>query len=81
MKSLIERVELLYGEINPDALMKLDKKKATREASQDKWLACVLMQGTYKVYKPVLDGIDYDFTLGDDRYPDTMEEALDMFME
>ena len=41
----------------------------------------MFMQGANKNYKSLLNGIDNDFTLGDDRYPETIEEALQVMSE
>ena len=86
VKSLVERVELSYGELAPTTVAtrepkyKKDAGMAMKRA-RDKMVAYLFVQGANKIYKPLLKGLDNDYTLGDDRYPETIEEAMTVLTE
>lgn len=84
--SLIERVEASYGDIEPIAVAKKDSKyrKDTTKAiarARERMLAYLFVRGANKEYKPLVDGLNDDYTLGDDRYPETIEEAFEILTE
>lgn len=81
--SVVEMAEATYGPVNPiEAAKKLKLYSRDRDKAIDKtrrqMLAYLFMQNANQKYKPLLDGIHDDFTLGDDRYPDTIESAYEI---
>jgi len=79
--SLIERVELLCGEIEPTKPAERDKKhnknpSAVIDAEKGKMLAVAFVEGANKNFKPLLNDLEQDCSLGDDKHPATVEEAL-----
>jgi hypothetical protein len=54
-----------------------NNKKATLEKEKNKMLACMFMQGAqYQKYGGVLKQLKQDYALGDGKYPETMEQAV-----
>ena len=83
-KSTLEHVERSYGPISPVAAAEKDSeyeksKKKTTEKVAAQMSACVFMRGAdYKMYGPLLKELDNDYIFGDSKYPDTVEEALEV---
>ena len=86
-QSLIERVELSYGVIAPVGVAERNPKYSKAKdqekmvsVERDRLLAYLFVAGAKRDFKPMLRGLDNDYMLGDDRYPDTVEEALQVLM-
>jgi hypothetical protein len=83
-KSTVEHVERSYGPISPVAAAEKDieydkAKKKTTEKVAAQMLACVFMRGAdHKMYGHLMKELDNDYTLGDSKYPDTVEDALEI---
>lgn len=84
-KDLVEYMEHACGKLQPVALAELDPKyaKATgttrekiNENERKKMLACLLMEGAHKGFVPLLRDLENDYALGHDKYPETLEDAL-----
>ena len=80
-KSQVERVEETYGIIAPVKVAEknpkyVKEKNKTVEKERDRLLAYKFMVGANKYYKPMLKGVEEDFALGNDNYPASVEEAL-----
>ena len=80
-KSLVERVEVLHGEIQTVKIAEKDpnykkSKSATIVKEKEKWTAIAFIEGAEKRFKPMLKDLEQNYSLGDDKYPETMEEAL-----
>jgi len=82
-QSLVERVELLCGDIEPKRVAARDPKYAKSksqaamiEKEKGEMLAIAFMEGANKCFKPLLNDLEQDYSLGDDKYPNTVEEAL-----
>jgi len=81
LQSLVERVELLCGGIEPVKVAERDpkyakSKTATIEKEKGKMLAVAFVEGADKSFKPLLNDLEQDCSLGDDKCPATVEEAL-----
>ena len=46
------------------------------ERERQKVLACLLMEGAHRGFAPLLRDLENDYALGHDKYPETLEEAL-----
>jgi len=81
-KGLVEIVERTYGSIAPAEIAKKDNnyknetdKVLARE--RERMLACMFMDGAdKKVYGLLLKKLQDDYSLGDEKYPEDMQEAL-----
>ena len=80
-KGLIERVEALYGKIEPVKAAEREPKDSkdadkTLEDTKIEMLAHTFMDGTGRVYWPLLKDLEQDYSLGEGKYSATLEEAL-----
>ena len=82
--SLVEVVEKVYGMVLPVKIAERDRRynreRARVEAKERaKMLAVAFMEGADRqVYGFLCRGLSDDHALGDDRYPETMEDALEV---
>ncbi len=82
-QSLVERAENVYGELKPVVLAEkdptygssVDQRKIV-SSERGKVLAYVFMARAKKELKPLLHALDNDYALGDNKFPDSVEEAL-----
>jgi hypothetical protein len=80
--SLVELVERTYGPIAPVKVAEKDPtyssdQSAALERERSKMMACIFMQGAnYKKYGGVMRQLKQDFVLGDQKYPESMEQAV-----
>jgi hypothetical protein len=80
--SLVELVERAYGPIAPVKVAEKDPayssdQTAALEREKNKMLACMFMQGATRLkYGGVMRQLKQDFALGHDKYPETMEQAI-----
>jgi hypothetical protein len=80
--SLIELVEQTYGPFAPVTVAEKDPKykgneEATLERERNKMLACMFMQGaSHLKYGGVMRQLKQDYALGDGKYPESMEQAV-----
>ena len=81
--SVVERLEMAYDEIKPVGAAKTRPTKYKKDPTKtikeerDKMLAYAFMKGATKQYDELMKGLEDDFTLGSDRYPDTVQKALE----
>ena len=85
VKDLVENMEHTCGKLQPLALAEMDPKYAKaadttkekmNEQERQKVLAYLLMEGAHRGFAPLMRDLESDFALGQDKYPETMEEAL-----
>jgi len=80
--SLVEMVERSYGPVTPEEIAKKDVKyKKDKETimarERDRMLAFMFMDGADKqVHGFLLKKLQEDFSLGDDKYPEDIQKAL-----
>jgi hypothetical protein len=79
--SIVEQVERSYGEIAPVRVSKklpdYDKDKIAAVAvGRSCMLAYLFMAGAKGVYSNLLVSLEDDFALGESKYPETVEDAL-----
>lgn len=88
-ESVVERIERAYGEISPVAVAEKDPKYNQGKAKaisreRDRMLAYMFMQSGHKGFTPLLRDMENDYALGHGKFPETVEEALQvltMYME
>ena len=84
--SLIESVENTYGKLVPFATVTKNEKFGPNnevnaeksETKRERFLAYLFMEGVQKIYKPILNDIENDYTVGHDNYPKNIEDALEI---
>ena len=74
---LVETVERIYGEIKPSELAKKDAK-FTVDGEKNKMMASLFMEGANPGFKPLLQDLTNDYSLGAALYPATLEEAFEV---
>jgi hypothetical protein len=84
---LIEMTERTYGEISPVVVAKKDKTAysanpdGTVKTEREKMLAYMFMEGAEKkIYASLMKNMRNDHALGNEKYPETVEEALQVMM-
>jgi len=79
---LVETVESVYGPLNPMKIAKnntgyASDKEATVKLERDRLLACMFMDGAnMKRYGRLMKDLADDYALGEAKYPESLEEAL-----
>ena len=81
-ENLVEITDAMYGKVTPVTIAEKDKrytrnKDKVLEQEREKFLAFIFMDGAdKKVFGYLMKSLRNDFTLGNDKYPVTMEDAL-----
>ena len=79
--SLVEKVERTYGDITPVKTAEKNPgynkgKQQTIDSERDKMLAYRFMDGANQGFVPLLRDMENDYLLGHAKFPETIEEAL-----
>ena len=78
---LCERAQVSYGDVVPPKMVadsaEADQTKA-RDQESSRFLSYLFMQGVRPDLRPMLKTLDNEFALGDDKYPVTVPDALEV---